>query len=92
MPSTPILLGALHWIRPKSPMLMRMADWSHALSLTHCRVISASVKFLIPLAGLLKLPCQVHHVVATSVPIAVVAAIRIADARRVSRHTSQTRP
>jgi peptidoglycan/LPS O-acetylase OafA/YrhL len=77
IPSALILLGALHAIRFKSPMLMRVADWSYALYLTHYMVIAAFVKFFIPLAGPLKLPWQLHYVVMTCVAIAVAAVTHV---------------
>lgn len=73
LPSAMILLGALHTVHWKSAFVLRMADWSYALYLTHFFIVALFVKLLIPTLGLLHLPWQVHYAAMTTVTVAVAA-------------------
>lgn len=73
LPSAMILLGALHTVHWKSAFILRMADWSYALYLTHFFVVALFVKWFIPMLGPLHLPWQAHYAAMTAFTIAVAA-------------------
>lgn len=85
LPSAAILLGALHTLRFKSRILLKLADWSYALYLTHLFVIGAFIKLVIPQLGPLDIPWQIHYAAMTVCAVALAGLVHEFVDRKVAR-------
>lgn len=85
LPSAAILLGALHTLRFKSRILLKLADWSYALYLTHLFVIGAFIKLVIPNLGSFDIPWQVHYAAMTVCAIVLAGLVHELVDKRMGR-------